>query len=199
MFNFEWSNADAVLRPLRPHHELLAELADDGRPAVPRGRRARRSSRSSATSCRPRSSPSPPARPPVQKPERTDRAALRQASKLLDEAGWTVGPGGLPQERQGRDADASSSSTTTPPSSGSSTPSSRTCARIGIDASYPADRPRRRCRSAQKHFDYDIIPAARAMSLSPSVELARALRLDERRRPAARSTTPASPTRWSTR
>ena len=91
---------DAVLRALQAHRQLLRELADAGRG---RCRRARswRCSRSSATSCRRRSSPSPPMRRRSWGSEQLDRSALRRASQLLDEAGWTVGEGGLRRNAAG--------------------------------------------------------------------------------------------------
>ena len=111
----------------------------------------------------------PPYTPPVQKPERTDRAAIRKASKLLDDAGWTIQPGGLRKNARGEtltielvDDNASFERIINPFVSN--------LRQIGIDASYRLIDPAQ-MQEREKHFDYDIIPGRLVMSLSPSIEL----------------------------
>ncbi len=124
---------DAVLRPLRAHHQLLAELADGCE------RRARRRG-----TRRPRTLPRPAPAGDLHRPALHPAGAEARAHRPRGDPQGLEAPRRRrlddrprrpAQERQGRDADASSSSTTTPRSSASSTPSSPTCAR---SASTPA-------------------------------------------------------------
>ena len=98
----------------------------------------------------------PACTPPVQKPERTDRAAIRQASKLLDDAGWKVGAGGLRRNAKGEtltielvDDNASFERIINP--------FIQNLRAIGIDASYRLIDPAQ-MQERQKHFDYDMLP-----------------------------------------
>ncbi len=107
--------------------------------------------------------------PPVQKPERTDRAAIRKASRLLDDAGWKIAPGGLRKNAKGEtltvelvDDNASFERIINPFVSN--------LRQIGIDASYRLIDPAQ-MQERQKNFAYDIIPGRLVMSLSPSIEL----------------------------
>ena len=107
--------------------------------------------------------------PAVQRPDRTDRASVRRASKLLDEAGWKVGPGGLRVNGRGEtlkiefvDDNAAFERVTTP--------FVTNLRQIGIDASYRQIDPAQ-MQERQKNYDYDIIPTRLVMSLSPSIEL----------------------------
>lgn len=107
--------------------------------------------------------------PPVQGPQQTDRAAIRRASRLLDEAGWTVGQGGLRRNPAGqtlqvRFVDDNSAMERV------INPYVANLRRIGIDASYTQIDPAQ-MQQRQEDFDYDIIPARYSMSLSPSIEL----------------------------
>ena len=100
MFNFEWSNATLFYGLYERTDQLLAELADGGRAASPRATELALLEEF-RDQLPPEIFTEPAYTPPVQKPERTDRAAIRQASKLLDEAGWKIGPGGLRKNAKG--------------------------------------------------------------------------------------------------
>ena len=137
MFNFEWSN-ETLFYGLYERTDSFFENSPMKAEGLPRARSSRCSSRS-ATSCRPRSSPSRYSPPVNGSQPDSDRAAIRQASKLLDEAGWTVGAGG--KNAQGRDAEILFIDDT-----GFEriiNPYVENLRRIGIDASYAASTPRR--------------------------------------------------------
>jgi microcin C transport system substrate-binding protein len=107
--------------------------------------------------------------PPVNSTQQTDRRALRRASDLLDQAGWTVGADGLRRNAGGEtlslefiDDNASLERVINPYVAN--------LRRIGIDARFlRVDAAQMQQR--QEDFEYDIIPARYAMSLSPSIEL----------------------------
>lgn len=107
--------------------------------------------------------------PAVQRPDRLDRSAVRRASKLLDDAGWKVGPGGLRVNDKGETLklefidDNSAFERIT-------TPFVTNLRQVGIDASYHQIDPAQ-MQERQKTYDYDIIPTRLVMSLSPSIEL----------------------------
>jgi microcin C transport system substrate-binding protein len=107
--------------------------------------------------------------PPVQKPERTDRAAIRQASRLLEAAGWKVGAGGLRVNDQGETLKIEIIDDN-PSLERVLNPFILNLRQIGIDASYRQIDPAQ-MQERQKNFDYDIIPTRLVMSLSPSIEL----------------------------
>ncbi len=107
--------------------------------------------------------------PAVQKPERTDRASIREASRLLDAAGWKIGSGGLRQNARGETlkieiVDDNSAFERI------INPYVANLRQIGIDASYRIIDPAQ-MQERTKNFDYDMLPGRLVMSLSPSVEL----------------------------
>ncbi|MFO1143135.1 MAG: extracellular solute-binding protein [Amaricoccus sp.] len=107
--------------------------------------------------------------PAVQKPEKTDRAAIRQASKLLDDAGWKVAPGGLRKNAKGETLTIELIDDN-PSFERIINPFIQNLRSIGIDASYRlVDAAQMQER--EKTFDYDIQPGRFVMPVSPSVEL----------------------------
>ena len=136
--------------------------------------------------------------PAGQRQEQTDRAAIRRASKLLDEAGWTVGPDGLRRNAAGETLTLEFVDDN-PSFERVINPYVANLRRIGIDASYTPDRRRRRCSSARRTSTTTSCPAASSMSLSPSIELRQLFASDARRHPGLGQPLRASPTRWSTR
>lgn len=107
--------------------------------------------------------------PPVQKAERLDRASIRKASRLLDEAGWTVGPGGIrvnaggvPLKIEFIDDNPSFEPITSP--------FVANLRQIGIDATY-RQIDSAQMQQRQENFEYDIALGRYVMSLSPSIEL----------------------------
>ncbi len=108
--------------------------------------------------------------PPLNSAERnTDRSAVRRASALLDEAGWTVGPDGLRRNEAG--------STLTieylddnPSFERIVNPYIQNLRQIGIDASY-RQVDAAQMQERQENFDFDITPGRFVMSMTPSIEL----------------------------
>ncbi len=167
MFNFEWSNAtlfyglydrtvsfwqnSSMMAEGVPQGDELA-LLDQFRDQLP-----------------PEIFTEPAWTPAVEKPERTDRSAIRQASRLLDDAGWKVGPDGLRRNDKGETlkieiVDDNSVFERI------INPYVANLRQIGVDASYRIiDAAQMQERT--KRFDYDMLPARLSMSLSPSVEL----------------------------
>ncbi|MBB5222164.1 microcin C transport system substrate-binding protein [Amaricoccus macauensis] len=107
--------------------------------------------------------------PPVQKPDRLDRASLRKASKLLGDAGWRVGPGGMRVNDKGQTLQVAfvDDNASFEPIINTFVTNLR---QVGIDASY-RQIDAAQMQERQKNFDYDIAVARFVMSLSPSLEL----------------------------
>lgn len=111
----------------------------------------------------------PAYKPPVQSSRQLDRRALREASALLDEAGWTVGDGGLRRNADGqtlRIEFIENSSTFERVIN----PYVQNLRRLGVDASF-RQIDAAQMQQRQEDFDYDILIARFGMSLSPSLEL----------------------------
>ena len=107
--------------------------------------------------------------PPVSTTRKTDRGLVREANRLLEEAGWTVGSDGLRRNAAGevltlRFVDDS------PSFERIVLPFIENLRLIGVDASFElidaAEFQERRER-----FDYDITAARFVLPLSPSIEL----------------------------
>ena len=107
--------------------------------------------------------------PPVSRPDRTDRKALRAASKLLDEAGWTLRDG-LRRNAAGETLEVELLDDS-PAFERIINPYVENLRRAGIDARYSLiDAAQMQQR--QEDFDYDVIPGRLVMSLTPGEELA---------------------------
>lgn len=168
MFNFEWSNAtlfygnyertvsffqnSPMMAEGLPQGEELATL-EKFRDRLP-----------------PEIFTEPAYLPPVSSAERNnDRGSIRRASGLLDEAGWTVGPGGIRRNAAGETLKIEILEDN-PSLERVINPFVQNLRQIGIDASL------RMVDSAQyeerqKNHDYDIVPGRLVMSMAPSVEL----------------------------
>lgn len=168
MFNFEWSNAtlfygnyartvsffqnSPMMAKGAPEGEELATL-EKFRDQLP-----------------PEIFAEPAYMPPVSSAARNnDRASIRRASALLDEAGWTVGPGGIRRNAAGETLKLEILEDN-PSLERVINPFVQNLRQIGIDASL------RMVDSAQyeerqKNHDYDILPTRLVMSMAPSVEL----------------------------
>jgi microcin C transport system substrate-binding protein len=168
MFNFEWSNAtlfyglyertvsffqnSPMMAEGLPEGEELA-LLEEFRDQLP-----------------PEIFTEPPYMPPVSSPQRNnDRAAIRRASALLDEAGWTVGAGGLRRNADGQTLTLEFIDDN-PSFERIVNPFIQNLRQIGIDASY-RQIDSAQMEERQKNFDYDIIPGRLVMSMTPSIEL----------------------------
>ncbi len=194
MFNFEWSN-ETLFYGLYDRTDSFWENSPMEATGLPEGEEL-----AVLEEFRDRLPPEifiePAYVPPVQSPQPTDRAAIRQASRLLDEAGWTVQPDGMRRNAAGETLSIEFLDDN-PAFERIINPFVANLRRIGIDARYTmVDAAQMQQR--QEDFDYDITPGRLVMSLSPSIELRTHLRLRGRRRPRARSISPASPIRWST-
>ena len=107
--------------------------------------------------------------PPVSRPDRTDRKALRAASKLLDEAGWTLRDG-MRRNAAGEALEVELLDDS-PAFERIINPYVENLRRVGIDARYSLiDAAQMQQR--QEDFDYDVIPGRLVMSLTPGEELA---------------------------
>ena len=107
--------------------------------------------------------------PAVSGKQQTDRAAIRRASALLDEAGWAVGTDGKRRNAAGEMLSVNFADDS-PAMERVINPYVANLRRIGIDASYTTiDAAQMQQR--QEDFDYDILPGRFVMSLSPSIEL----------------------------
>ena len=167
MFNFEWTN-ETLFYGLYQRTDSFFENSPMQAEGVPEGEEL-----AVLEEFRDRLPPEiftePAWTPAVNGKSQTDRAAIRRASRLLDEAGWTVGADGKRRNAQGealtlRFADDS------PAMERVINPYVQNLRRIGIDASY-TQIDAAQMQQRQEDFDYDILPARFAMSLSPSIEL----------------------------
>ena len=107
--------------------------------------------------------------PPVSRPDRSDRKALRTASKLLDEAGWTLRDG-LRRNAAGETLEVEFLDDS-PSFERIVNPYVENLRRAGIDARYSLIDPAQ-MQQRQEDFDYDVIPGRLVMSLTPGEELA---------------------------
>ena len=163
MFNFEWTN-ETLFYGLYQRTDSFFENSPMQAEGVPEGEEL-----AVLEEFRDRLPPEiftePAWTPAVNGKSQTDRAAIRRASQLLDEAGWTVGADGMRRNAQGealtlRFVDDS------PSMERVINPYVQNLRRIGIDASY-TQIDAAQMQQRQEDFDYDILPARFAMSLSP--------------------------------
>ena len=107
--------------------------------------------------------------PPVSQPNKTDRAMVRQANALLEEAGWVVGSDGVRRNEAGEVLSVEFLSNS-PPFERIILPFIENLKAVGIDATLnmvdPAEYEER-----QERFDYDIVSGRYVLPVSPSVEL----------------------------
>jgi microcin C transport system substrate-binding protein len=107
--------------------------------------------------------------PPPGSPQQLDRAAIRKASRLLDEAGWAVGDGGLRRNAAGETLTIELVDDN-PSFERIINPFVANLRQLGIDARY-SQVDAAQMQQRQEDFDYDIVPGRFTMSLSPSLEL----------------------------
>lgn len=167
MFNFEWTNA-TLFAGLYERTTSFFQNSPMAASGLPEGEELAVLEKYRAE-LPPEIFTEPAYEPPVNKPEKTDRAAIRKASKLLDEAGWKVGPGGLRVNDRGEKLSIEFIDDN-PSFERVTNPFIQNLRQVGIDASYRQIDPAQ-MQERQKNFDYDIIPGRLVMSLSPSIEL----------------------------
>jgi microcin C transport system substrate-binding protein len=101
--------------------------------------------------------------------EQIGRSAIREASRLLDEAGWEVGADGMRRNAAGKLLTIEILDDQ-PTFDRVATPFVTNLRRIGIDASFEVIDAAQ-MEERQEVFDYDIIPARLVLPSTPSVEL----------------------------
>ncbi len=107
--------------------------------------------------------------PPTMGAQQLDRSAIRRASALLDEAGWTVGADGMRRNAAGEVLTLEYVDDN-PSFERVINPFITNLRRIGVDARYnQIDAAQMQQR--QEDFDYDIVTGRYVMSMSPSLEL----------------------------
>ncbi len=107
--------------------------------------------------------------PPVMSTQQLDRSAIRRASALLDEAGWTVGEGGLRRNAAGEVLSVDYIDDN-PSLERVINPFIANLRRLGVDARY-TQIDAAQMQQRQEDFDYDMMAGRFSMSLSPGLEL----------------------------
>ncbi len=167
MFNFEWSNEtlfyglyertdsfweNSTLQATGPLEGAELELLEEFRNQLP-----------------PEVFSEPAYSSPVSTSRKADRRAIREASRLLNEAGWRVGEDGLMRNAEGETLTIEFVSDS-PAFERIVLPFIDNLRRVGVDALYEQVDPAQ-MQQRQEDFDYDITIARLVLSLTPSVEL----------------------------
>ncbi|WP_227417948.1 extracellular solute-binding protein [Roseitranquillus sediminis] len=168
LFNFEWTNAtlfhglytrtDSFWENTTMQAEGVPEgdelaLLDEFRDALP-----------------PDVFEAPAHVPPISSTsQQLDRTALREASRLLEEAGWTVGTDGLRRNAQGETLSLEILDDN-PSFERVILPYVANLRRVGIDARYELVDPAQ-MQQRQEDFDYDVTPGRLVLSLTPSASI----------------------------
>jgi microcin C transport system substrate-binding protein len=167
MFNFEWTN-ETLFYGLYQRTDSFFENSPMQAGGVPEGEELALLEEF-REELPPEIFTEPAYSPPTQGRQQSDRAAIRRASALLNDAGWEVGPDGFRQNAEGERLTIEFIDDN-PSLERVINPYILNLRRIGIDARYNrVDAAQMQQR--QEDFDYDIVPARYAMSLSPSIEL----------------------------
>ncbi len=167
MFNFEWTNA-TLFHDLYKRTDSFWENSPMQAEGLPQGEEL-----AVLEEFRDQLPPGiftePAYVPPVQGTQQLDRSALRRASGLLDEAGWTVGADGLRRNARGEKLSVEFIDDN-PSLDRVVNPYVANLRRIGIDASNRTiDAAQMQQR--QKDFNYDIVGGRFSMALAPGLEL----------------------------
>ncbi|WP_424933116.1 extracellular solute-binding protein [Amaricoccus macauensis] len=168
MFNFEWTNETLFYGAYERTDSFWENTADLQAEGVPEGDELA-ILEEFRDELPPEIFTEPAWSPPVMTSRQLDRGALRQATALLDEAGWTVGENGMRQNAEGVTlkidfVDDNSSFERV------MNPYVQNLRRLGIDASYRQIDPAQ-MQQRLEDFDFDLVPGRFSMSLSPSLEL----------------------------
>ena len=167
MFNFEWSN-ETLFYGLYKRTDSFFENSPMQAEGVPTGEELEVLEK--YRDQLPNSIFTEPAYvPPLNNPGRpTDRNAIRQASRLLDDAGWTI-QDGVRKNSEGEMLTIELVDDN-PSFERISNPFVENLKAIGIDARLNQVDPAQ-MQERQENFDYDMTPGNLRMSLSPSFEL----------------------------
>lgn len=167
MFNFEWTNA-TLFYGLYQRTDSFFENSPMQAEGLPEGEELAVLEKY-RDKLPPEIFTEPAYSPPVSGAQQIDRSALRQASKLLDDAGWPVGAGGMRRNAKGEtlsiefiDDSATFERVMNPYVAN--------LRRLGVDARFTRIDAAQ-MQERQKTFDYDIVPGRFVMSMSPSIEL----------------------------
>jgi microcin C transport system substrate-binding protein len=167
MFNFEWSNA-TLFYGLYDRTDSFWENSTMQAEGLPEGEELAVLEKYQ-DDLPPEIFSEPAYTPPPGSPQQLDRAAVRRASRLLDEAGWTIGEGGMRRNAEGQTLQIEFLDDN-PAFERIVNPFVQNLRRIGIDARYN-QIDAAQMQERQENFDYDIMPGRLVMSLSPSIEL----------------------------
>ena len=168
MFNFEWTN-QTLFYGLYERTDSFWENTSLQAEGVPEGAELEVLEAYRAQ-LPPEIFTEPAVSPPVNSADQqTDRSAVREASRLLEEAGWTVGADGMRRNAQGERltidfVDDSASFERI------ALPFIANLRRIGIDARFELIDAAQ-MEERQENFDFDIAIARIILPLTPSVEL----------------------------
>ena len=167
LFNFEWSN-ESLFYGLYARTDSFWEGSDMEAEGIASGDE-RRYLDGFADRLPARVLSEPAVTPPVSSTRVRDRAAIRRASALLDEAGWVIGADGLRRNADGETLSIDFIDDS-PAFERIAIPFVENLRAAGIDASFDlVDAAQMQER--QENFDYDIIIARFVLPLSPSLEL----------------------------
>lgn len=167
MFNFEWTN-ETLFYGLYSRTDSFWENSPMQAEGLPEGEELA-ALEEFPDQLPPEIFTEPAYTPPVSGTQQLDRGAIRRASRLLDEAGWTVGEGGMRFNEAGERLTIEYVDDN-PSFERVVNPFVTNLRRIGIDASYNAvDAAQMQQR--QEDFDFDIVAGRFIMSLTPGLEL----------------------------
>jgi microcin C transport system substrate-binding protein len=168
MFNFEWTNA-TFFYGLYQRLDSFWENTDMQASGLPEGEELAVLEQF-RDQLPPEVFTEPAYVPPVYTADdQISRAAIREASRLLDEAGWTVGSDGMRRNSAGELLTVEIVDDQ-PTFERVGTPFVTNLRRIGIDASFEV-LDAAQMQERQKVFDYDMVPARLVLPSTPSVEL----------------------------
>lgn len=167
MFNFEWSNA-TLFHGLYERTDSFWENSPMQAEGLPQGEELAVLERHREL-LPPEVFTEPAYVPPVWGEQPTDRRAVRQASALLDAAGWEVGADGLRRNAAGQVLSLEILDDS-PTFERIALPYVENLRRIGVDARFTLIDSAQ-FQQRQEDFDYDTTAGRLVMSMSPSVEL----------------------------
>ena len=166
MFNFEWSN-ETLFYGLYKRTDSFWENSPMQAEGLPEGEELAALEKY-RDQLPPEIFTEPAFTPRVNRPTRTDRGAIRQASRLLDDAGWTL-VDGVRKNAAGETLSVAIMDDN-PSFERIVNPFVENMKALGIDARLDfVDSAQNQQR--QEDFDFDVIPGRFSMSLSPGLEL----------------------------
>ncbi|SFB01218.1 microcin C transport system substrate-binding protein [Poseidonocella pacifica] len=166
LFNFEWSN-EALFYGAYQRSDSFWENSNLQAEGIPEG--AELALLEQIPDLPARVLTAPAVVPRISRPVAADRGATREASDLLDAAGWEVGPDGQRRNAKGEPLRLDFVDDS-PSFERIILPFIENLKRVGIDARLEIIDPAQ-MEERQKVFDYDMITARLVLPLTPSVEV----------------------------